>query len=332
MNPIHSAWHVVGRTEDIPSGAVASVALLNTRLALYRSPAGDVVALPAACPHRGTDLTLGSVVDGCVRCPYHGWQFGDGGRCTHIPSLGEAGTIPPAAHASPYASVERDGLVWVSLEPGADPATIPAFPTAHSHPGLRLITGEPLRWRTTPGRHVENILDLAHFPFVHPGTFGCKEAEVVEPHDVQIEPGAIDCHVGVNTRNPDTPAGPLYPSLGPIIRLGYHYRVELPYRTTLEFAFPDGMRRALHEVATPTVDGECVIYWALLVDARLDSPDAEELAFANAVFAEDQPIIESQPGGVPIDRAAEVHLPADRLAVAYRRALREWGVPSDATV
>ena len=61
-------------------------------------------------------------------------------------------------------------------------------------------------------------------------------------------------------------------------------------------------------------------------------PDEDELAFAHRVFAEDQPIIESQPPGVPQDRRVEVHVPADKLAVAYRRALREAGVPEGAVV
>jgi phenylpropionate dioxygenase-like ring-hydroxylating dioxygenase large terminal subunit len=332
-DPIRGAWHAVARAADVVSaGAPTAITLLDTPLVAYRDGGGSAVVLPAACPHRGTDLRLGSVAGGCIRCPYHGWDFGASGRCTHIPSLGADGPIPAGAHAQPATSSEHDGLLWVSLDPAADPSAIPSFPVAGAIPGMRLITGDPLRWRTTPGRHVENILDVAHFPFVHPATFGCPEAEVVEGHEVAILPGGIDCHVGVTTRNPDTPAGPLYPGLGPIIRLGYHYTVQLPYRTTLEFAFPDGMRRALHEVATPTEDGECEIFWALLVDERLDSPDEDELAFANAVFAEDKPIIESQPGGVRIDRTAEVHVPADRLAVAYRRALREWGVAADARV
>jgi vanillate O-demethylase monooxygenase subunit len=187
-------------------------------------------------------------------------------------------------------------------------------------------------WRTSAGRHVENILDLAHFPFVHPDTFGCPEAEQVEAHGVVIEPDAIHCAVGVTTRNPDTPDGPLYPDLGPLIRLGYRYRVDLPYRITLDFDFPDDNRRALHEVVSPTAPDRCTIFWLLLVDERLASSDEEELAFARRVFAEDQPIIESQPPGVPLDRRSELHVPADRLAVAYRRALREAGVPEGALV
>ena len=197
---------------------------------------------------------------------------------------------------------------------------------------MRVIPGEPMVWRTSAGRHIENILDLGHFPFVHPASFGCKEAEVVEPHEVTIRPGVIECDVDVTTRNPDTPDGPLYPGLGPVIRLGYRYLVHLPYRLVLAFEFPDGMQRALHEVVAPISSEECRIYWSLLVDRRLASPDEEELTFAHQVFAEDQPVIESQPPGVPIDRRAEVHVPSDRLAVAYRRAMREFGVAEGALV
>jgi phenylpropionate dioxygenase-like ring-hydroxylating dioxygenase large terminal subunit len=329
-DPIAAAWHPAGWARDIGAGP-HPVRLLGRELVVFRDGSGAAVTVPAACPHRGTNLGLGSVVDGQVRCPYHAWSFDSTGRCTRIPSLGADDRIPDGAHTTTYPTVERDGLVWVSLAPSADPATIPAFPTPATTQD-RVIVGEPMVWRTSAGRHVENILDLAHFPFVHPATFGCDESETVEPHDVTILPGAIDCEVGVTTRNPDTPDGRLYPALGPLIQLGYHYRVDLPYRTTLEFAFPDGMRRALHEVVAPTGPSECTIYWALLVDARLDSPAEDELAFARQVFAEDQPIIESQPPGVPVDRRREVHVPADKLAVAYRRALREAGVPEGSLV
>ena len=155
--------------------------------------------------------------------------------------------------------------------PRRPPEAIPAFPTAGSVGGDRLLTGAPLVWRTSAGRHVENILDLAHFPFVHPATFGCPEAEIVDAHEVDVGDGWLDCSVGVTTRNPDADGAPLYPGLGPTIRLGYHYRVDLPYRTTLEFAFPDGMHRALHEVVAPNEPDRCTVFWALLVDERLTS-------------------------------------------------------------
>jgi vanillate O-demethylase monooxygenase subunit len=331
LDLIHRSWHPVARTADGGAGPLG-VELLGRRLVMFRDATGAVAALDGRCPHRGTDLALGSITDGTLACPYHGWRFDGAGTCVAIPSLPVGTPIPSGAQVAPAAATEAHGLVWLSLDPTADPATVPAFPATATVTGVRVVTGEPMVWRTSAGRHVENILDLAHFPFVHPATFGCPEAEQVETHDVVVEPGAIHCDVGVTTRNPDTPAGPLYAGLGPTIRLGYRYRVDLPYRITLDFDFPDAKQRALHEVVAPNAPDRCTIFWLLLVDERLASSDEEELAFARQVFAEDQPIIESQPPGVPLDRRAELHLPADRLAVAYRRALRDAGVPEGALV
>ena len=331
LDPVSAAWHPVARADEVSDRALG-VRLLGEELVVVRDADGSVGVLPGRCPHRGTALGGAEVVAGAVVCPYHGWRFGLDGRCALIPSLPE-GPIPSGAHPGALPSVVRHGLVWASLDPGADPDAVPSFPEPGEDPGMRLVTGAPMTWRTSAGRHLENILDLAHFPFVHPSTFGCPEAEVVAAHDVQRLPsGGIAADVEVTTRNPDTPDGPLYPGLGPLISLGYHYEVQLPYRITLRFAFPDGMRRALHEVITPVAPDECRIHWALLVDERLDSADDDELAFAHAVFAEDQPVIESQPPGVPVGVRDEVHVPADRLAVAYRRALRDHGVPDNVLV
>ncbi len=36
---------------------------------------GQVYVLDSTCPHAGHDLTGGAIEDGCVFCPYHGWNF-----------------------------------------------------------------------------------------------------------------------------------------------------------------------------------------------------------------------------------------------------------------
>jgi phenylpropionate dioxygenase-like ring-hydroxylating dioxygenase large terminal subunit len=50
-------------------------------------------------------------------------------------------------------------------------------------------------------------------------------------------------------------------------------------------------------------------------------------AFNRQVFAEDQRMIEAQvPKELPLDLTAEVHIPADRSSIAYRRGLRQMGL------
>jgi len=320
MNLLERSWHAIAAVDDVDTPR--RVELLGRALVMFAGPDGPAV-LDAACVHRGTDLALGDVVDGCVRCPYHGWQFDERGHCVAIPASPN-GPIPPAANTIAYRTAVRDGLVWTTLDPDADPNTIVGLPDAPT--GMRTVTGAPLVWATSSGRHLENILDLAHFAFVHPATFGCPEAETVQPHDVTFTANGFTADVEVITRNPGVPDAPMYTGFGDTIRIGYRYEVVLPYRISLLFEFPDGMRRALHEVITPNRFDRCTIHWRLHVDEGLTSSDDEERAFANQVFAEDQPIIESQPPGVPIGATDELHLTSDRLAVAYRRALRDHGL------
>jgi vanillate O-demethylase monooxygenase subunit len=326
MNLLERSWHVVGRVDDlhIPQ----RIELLGRSLVVFAGGQRPAV-LDAGCVHRGTDLSLGAVVDGCIRCPYHGWKFDVDGTCVAIPSS-PRGAISSTARTRSYPVDVRDGLVWTSLDADADAASIPGLP--HAPDGMRTVEGEPLVWATSAGRHLENILDLAHFPFVHPSTFGCPEAEVVQPHEVQALANGFEASIDVVTRNPGAPEAPMYADLGNTIRLGYRYEVTLPYRISLFFAFPDGVRRALHEVITPNKPDLCTIHWRLHVDDGLTSSDDEERAFAHQVFAEDQPIIESQPPGVPLAATDELHVASDRLAVAYRRALREQGLTTDDSV
>jgi vanillate O-demethylase monooxygenase subunit len=326
MNLLERSWHVVCAANELSSPR--RVELLGRPLVVFEGRNGPA-ALDAACVHRGTDLALGDVVDGCIRCPYHGWRFDADGGCVAIPSL-TTDTIPSTTSTRSYRCKVRDALVWVSFDPDADTATIAGLPDAPE--GMRTVQGAPMVWATSAGRHLENILDLGHFAFVHPDSFGCPEAEVVQPHEVQYLTNGLAAEVEVITRNPGAPDEPMYAGLGDTIRIGYRYEVTVPYRISLYFAFPDGMRRALHEVITPDRADQCTIHWRLHVDARLQSSDDDERAFALQVFAEDQPIIESQPPGVPLAATEELHLPADRLAVAYRRVLRDHGLTTADTV
>ncbi len=61
--------------------------------------------------------------------------------------------------------------------------------------------------------------------------------------------------------------------------------------------------------------------------SEVDVPGFE--AVEDAVFAPDQRIVEGQrPERLPLDLTEELHLPFDRFAVAYRRALVELGFPA----
>jgi phenylpropionate dioxygenase-like ring-hydroxylating dioxygenase large terminal subunit len=63
------------------------------------------------------------------------------------------------------------------------------------------------------------------------------------------------------------------------------------------------------------------------VNYDLESSDDEFLAYIDEIVHQDIPIVESQrPELLPLDRRAELHVRADRTAVAYRRWLSDLGL------
>jgi len=162
------SWHAVARSVEVATAPVG-VTLLERRVVLWRTASGAVVAAPDRCPHREAPLSAGTVEDGCLKCAYHGWTFGDEGKCVLVPSANEGVPAPPRAHLTPYECEERYGLVWVCL--GVPRAPIPSI-AQEDDPSFRRINTPVDVWRTSATRMVDNFLDITHFPFVHVGTFG----------------------------------------------------------------------------------------------------------------------------------------------------------------
>ncbi|HSV81601.1 MAG TPA: Rieske (2Fe-2S) protein [Ramlibacter sp.] len=81
-------------------------------LALWRAADGAAQAWENRCPHRGTRLTLGRIIDGRVSCAYHGWEFSVDGRCSAIPAHPSM-PVPKNVSVATYAVREAAGMVWV---------------------------------------------------------------------------------------------------------------------------------------------------------------------------------------------------------------------------
>ena len=310
-------WHPVLQSEDLPRGASVAVRLLDRDLVLWRDVAGAAQVLADRCPHRGTRLSLGRIVDGRVECPYHGWQFMPGGPCIYIPA--DPNFNPPASHAAcAHEACEANGLVWVRLSPGEAP--LPVF-EAESDPLLRRLNCGPYEVATSAPRIVENFLDLAHFGFVHEGWLGDRAHTALDAY--RITPThlgfvAEGCRAWQPRSNRLSDEGSW---------VDYRYELCGPYSATLT-KLPQaqvGYRDVIGLFVCP-VEPERSRVWFRLAVTDLASSDAELRAFQHAIFLQDQPILESQtPKRLPI-RTGEVHSVADRASAAYRRLLCEWGV------
>jgi len=193
-------WQCAGWSCELHPGPLARQ-LSGRQVVLFRDANGTAHALNARCPHRGADLSQGSVVDGCIQCPFHGWQFDGGGRCVKVPSQPDGVKIPRLACTASFPLHERDGTLWIWI--GADAAAADAPGAALPPPdrsGRRLFF--PAHLVAAPFLDtLENFFDMAHVPYIH-RSFGSHQDPLVTRRRLTLDPD------GHGIRAEDDPASP----------------------------------------------------------------------------------------------------------------------------
>jgi phenylpropionate dioxygenase-like ring-hydroxylating dioxygenase large terminal subunit len=120
-------WFPVATSSSVPAATLVGTRMLGVDLVVWRSEAG-IRAWQDLRIHRGARLSLGTVRNDCLVCPYHAWQYDPAGRCIQIPAQ-PAQPPPLKARANVFQAIEQYGLIWVSL---ADPQQPPPhFPELH---------------------------------------------------------------------------------------------------------------------------------------------------------------------------------------------------------
>lgn len=318
-NPgLRNAWYAVARSVDVGAKPLA-VTLLATKVVLYRSASGDVVAARDRCPHREAPLSAGTVHDGCLVCPYHGWTFGQDGRCTDIPSS-ETSAITPRAHLKTFVVTERYGLVWVCL--GQPSGQLPVVPEDKDPHFRRLNTAVEI-WKTSATRSTDNFLDITHFPFVHQGTFGRAQdtkGPKVELTDLEGGWFGYAYEVRANNAMGAMASGQSDSVVERAMSTGFH----LPFDVRSTIRYGTGLEHILLLLSTPIDD--VTMYFTFVVWRNDDfaTPADEILRFDLAIGAEDKKILELVDGVLPLDQTTLVSVQADRCGLEWRRRLAEF--------
>lgn len=80
----------VGGSADVPEGGSRQFEAAGRRVAVFRLD-GALFAMDGVCPHRGGPVGEGTVENGVVACPWHGWRFEvRTGRCVNTPGAAQA--------------------------------------------------------------------------------------------------------------------------------------------------------------------------------------------------------------------------------------------------
>lgn len=67
-------WKRIIESNQLVEGSPIEAVFGETIIAVVRHEHA-VYAVDGLCPHQGGPLARGKVANGCVVCPWHGWQF-----------------------------------------------------------------------------------------------------------------------------------------------------------------------------------------------------------------------------------------------------------------
>jgi vanillate O-demethylase monooxygenase subunit len=312
-------WHPVAYSHELKDKPLP-VTLLDQKLVAYRQSGGVTVARNL-CLHRGVPLHLGWLEGDTLVCRYHGFRYAADGKCTQIPAHPGA-AIPPKLCLETFPVIERYGIVWTCLDAEAEPR-LPQFDKFYDPSYVHVF---PDAWdiKAAAGRQLEGFLDVAHFAWIHTGTFGDRTNPLVPRYEVEPLPHGLRASYASSVSN----FTPEQRHRAPADFLWWRiFEVTLPFSARLTVKFPDEGRVCILNACCPVSARVTRLFCPVIrnFDHELDAEAVRD--FNHRVFAEDQQITEVQcPEDLPIDLTEEVHIRADRTSIEYRKALGALGL------
>jgi phenylpropionate dioxygenase-like ring-hydroxylating dioxygenase large terminal subunit len=296
----HQCWYPIALSRDVPKGKVIGSDLADGRVVIFRGEDGAVRVMSAFCRHMGADLSVGGdVVGNDVRCPYHHWAYGDGGKCTSIAS-GDA--IPKGANLASLPTAEQLGLIWVFL--GETP--LYDFPTLdeyneqdYAYRAFEIDLDYKLR--VEPWVFTTNVFDVVHNRVVHGLQIAEPTIDEVSPFLRRMSWNAA--HTG------EKHTGTWRPDIDVIGTNGIRTRSEI-----------DGRFKWYVAAMTPCGRDGTRIFFSLVTTKDEKSEDYLDTwqAMHNRFINEDLPILNNmRPGDMRL-------VNADRAMARFIRAVREY--------
>ena len=314
---IRNQWYVVLESNEVKKRLVG-VTRLGEKLVFWRDPTGKVCAAVDRCPHRGVALSVGTIENEHLQCPFHGFEFDGTGKCVLVPANGRNGVVPNAMRLNTYPTYEAHGLIWLWWGASA-PAELTA-PEFFDNLDDTFVYGSAHdAWNAHYSRVIENQLDVVHLPFIHRNTIGRGNRTVVDGPVVEWKGDKMIYTYVFNRVDDGTP--PLKPSaLSPKAASSVH----------LEFIFPNLWQNYISDnvrilAAFVPVDAEHTILYLRFYQNFMRLPVLGQLfarlAMPSNVYIahEDRRVVITQQPKASGLKIGEILIQGDLPIIEYRR-------------
>ena len=166
LPPFPEGWYFVTSRSSLQKQKLIQKTWLGEEIVAWCDEEGRICVAEAVCPHMGSNLgpdVGGRVRNGCLVCPFHGFEYDTTGQCVAAPYA----TAPRTAKLKIFETREILGLVfaWWGSGGRASQWRLPDDPPAGeewSEMGLYTF-----QFPGHPQETAENSVDLAHLHYVH---------------------------------------------------------------------------------------------------------------------------------------------------------------------
>ena len=166
LYPYPAGWYFVATRESILKDKLVAKSWLGVKIVAWCDGDRRICVAEAVCPHMGADLRPaggGAVRNGCLVCPFHGFEFDATGRCVATPHA----PAPGAARLRVFETQEVLGLVfaWWGINGRPVQWNLPEDP--HTGDDWSNLAFHRFQFAGHPQETTENSVDLAHLRYVH---------------------------------------------------------------------------------------------------------------------------------------------------------------------
>lgn len=231
---IHNQWYMICPERELRRQGVLRRTVVGREVVAFRAESGRVSVLEDRCCHRNVHLSLGYVQGECLKCGYHGWEYGSDGRCVHIPSLEAGRSIPATARVKAYPTEVRHRLVWAWFGDGpADTGKIPPLGVLDDFP----FTINYHEVRGDLKLIAESLFDAQHINHVHRDSIQTMMGNLQnEPVDFHLEATADSLRGWYYRKNRRNLFEKIYFGFNPEIET--HFGFWFPHTSMLDLRFP----------------------------------------------------------------------------------------------
>ena len=165
LSPFPEGWYFIAGRKTIEKKKLIQRTWMGEQIVVWCDEEGRICVAEDLCPHLGSELgpEVGGVVrNGCLVCPFHGFEYDATGQCVATPYA----PAPKTARLKVFETREILGLVFAWRGSGGRPPqwSLPEEPSGTDWSELEIWS---VRFPGHPQETTENSVDDGHLRYVH---------------------------------------------------------------------------------------------------------------------------------------------------------------------